>query len=145
MSGVPEKPQDEQNVSAYEVIHGSKYTYCLPEGVFDVLEEIEEEPPNISGFSISRLKYILSLITTHKEDSDPGAYSILNMEILRTIVPQANDYMSFLHEWGIIEYENYSSGDYSRKYRITDRYDGFNTVYKHYHQTEHFDTTLLSC
>ena len=21
----------------------------------------------------------------------------------------------------------------------------FNTVYKHYHQTEHFDTTLLSC
>jgi hypothetical protein len=102
----------------------AKFHYCLPESLLGVIDEIEQDPPEISGFTISRLKYLLSLIVTHKQDDSQGAYSILNMQLLKNVVPRADQYLDYLKENGIIDWINYTAGRISRQYIIKKKYDG---------------------
>jgi DNA-binding PadR family transcriptional regulator len=86
----------------------------------DVMKEVAEHPPDIPGFKISRLEYLISLILTHKQDKHAGAYSVLNMKYMSNIVPGAGQYLKFLAERGIVEWKNYSAGRNSRLYRLTE-------------------------
>lgn len=82
------------------------------------MKEIEQNPPKIPGFTISRTEYLISLILTNKQDHHPGAWSVLNMTYLRKQVPKADQYIKFLGSEGIIEWKNYSAGRNSRLYRL---------------------------
>lgn len=82
------------------------------------MKEFEKNPPPISGFKISRMEYLISLIITHKQDKHPGAYSLLNMQYMQNVVPQANDYLDFLLDKNIIERINYLAGRNSYMYRL---------------------------
>jgi hypothetical protein len=84
------------------------------------MKRIERDQPQIPGFRISRLKYLIHLIMSHKQDDHPGAYSVLKMEYLRNIVPNAHLYMYYLEDLGIIEWKNHSQGRNSRLYRLVD-------------------------
>lgn len=84
------------------------------------MNEFEANPPQITGFSISRLQYIIHLIISHKQDKHIGAYSLLNMNFMLNVIPKANEYLNFLKEEGIIEWINYSAGRNSRMYRLVD-------------------------
>lgn len=92
--------------------------------ILELLPDLEEILPSIEGITIGRVKYLLSLITTHKQKKYPGAYSKLTMEYMCNVVPHANEIMNFLREMGIIEWINYRAGRNSRLYRITKRYEG---------------------
>src|ERR1035437_5017940 len=81
------------------------------------MKEFEKNPPPISWFKISRMEYLISLIITHKQDKHPGAYSLLNMQYMQNVVPQANDYLDFLLDKNIIERINYLAGRNSYMYR----------------------------
>ncbi|MEQ9309518.1 MAG: hypothetical protein RLN90_08695 [Balneolaceae bacterium] len=96
------------------------YRYLYPINLKSNLKEIEVNPPKIIGFSMIRLEYILHLILSHKQKKDRHSYSILNMEYLRKVVPQANDYIKFLGNKGFIEWKNYSKGRNSRLYRLVE-------------------------
>lgn len=101
----------------------------------DDLPELEILAPDIVGFSIERLKYLISVIVSHKKDKHPGAYSQLNMQYLKNIVPKADKYLNYLREMGIIEWINYSAGRNSRMYRITKHYEDkpeFRTITDNY-------------
>jgi hypothetical protein len=100
------------------------YNIILPEKLLSKIEAIEKEPPHISGFTTSRLVYLISTILTHKQKDHQGSYSILYMKFLEKIVPKAGQYMKFLSEEGIIEWKNYSAGRNSRLYRMTREYKG---------------------
>ncbi len=82
------------------------------------MNTIAHNQPNIPKFRISRLKYLLHTILSHKQDDHPGAYSVLKMEYLRKVVPSAHLYMKYLRDLGIIEWKNYSKGRNSRLYRL---------------------------
>jgi hypothetical protein len=99
--------------------------FYIPEKILNVLQDLVELMPHIEGFSIGRLKYLITLIVTHKQDKHPGAYSLLNMENMCKAIPHANHYLNFLKEMGVIEWKNYSAEKgFSRLYRITKNYDG---------------------
>jgi len=102
----------------------NQYYFCLPEKIFNMLPNLNALVLVIVGFSMERLKYLISAIVTHKQEDHPGAYSVLKMEYLRNIVPYANEYLNFLKDLGIVEWLNYSAGRNSRLYRITKYYDG---------------------
>ena len=102
----------------------SEYKFCLPKSILSWLKEIEKQPPDIIGFSIARLKYLLSTIVTHRQDKHPMAYSLLNMGYLQNIVPRAGEYLVFLKDQEIIEWVNYSAGRNSRLYRLTKQHEG---------------------
>jgi hypothetical protein len=101
-----------------------EYHFCLPENIIVPLQEIEKQPPDIVGFSMTRLKYLISIIVTHVQDKHPGSYSLLNMVHLQSIVPRAGEYLRFLKDKGLVEWINHSSGRNSRLYRITKPYQG---------------------
>lgn len=44
----------------------------------------------------------MHLILSHKQKKDRHSYSILNMEYLRKVVPQANAYIKYLGDKSII-------------------------------------------
>lgn len=96
------------------------YRYLYPINLNTELKEIKANPPKIIGFSMIRLEYILHLILSHKQKKDRHSYSILNMEYLRIVVPQANAYIKFLGDKGLIEWINYSKGRNSRLYRLAE-------------------------
>lgn len=75
------------------------------------------------------MEYLISTILKHKQDNHPGAYSLLNMQYLRNIVPNAHLYLKFLKDQEIIEWQNYCAGRNSRMYRLKKQYDG-STVYR---------------
>lgn len=102
----------------------SKYHLLIPEKLLPVLEQFEINPPNISGFSISRMKFLISTILTHKQNDSQFSYSILNMAYLKNIVPRADEYLNLLKEINAIECINYSAGRNSRLYRCTKQYHG---------------------
>ena len=101
-----------------------KHKLLLPVKLMAWFKYIEQDPPQITGFSLERMQYIVSTILKHPQDKHPGAYSVLNMEYLQNIVPQANEYIKVLKEAGIIEYKNYLAGRNSRLYRLTQTYRG---------------------
>jgi len=82
------------------------------------MKEFEQNPPQISGFSISRMQYLISLIISHKQDNHPGAYSLLCMGYLKNVIPRADEYLNFLKDQKIIEWINYCAGRNSRMYRL---------------------------
>jgi len=82
------------------------------------MKQVEQNPPDIEGFRISRLQYLIHLFLQNKQDKHPGAWSVLNMEILLEQVPRAGKYMDFLEQEDIIERKNYSAGRNSTLYRI---------------------------
>lgn len=85
------------------------------------MKYFEQHPPDISGFSISRMEYLIHLILTRKQvdnDNYRHAWSILNMEYMNNVVPQASQYLHLLREEGVIEWINYSAGRNSRLYRL---------------------------
>lgn len=82
------------------------------------MDSIAANKPNISGFQISRVKHILHEILSHKENDEPGAWSVLNMDILRKKIHNASLYMKYLDDLEIIERTGYKKGEYSRSYRI---------------------------
>ena len=101
-----------------------KYHLLIPEKLLPVLEQIEINPPNISGFSISRMKFLISTILTHKQNDSQFSYSILNMAYLKKIVPRADEYLNLLKNIKAIECIDYSAGRNSRLYRCTKQYHG---------------------
>ena len=106
-----------------------QYHFLFPARLLPIFDEIETNPPRITGFSICRLKYLISTILTHKQEDRRFSYSVLYMKYLERIVPEASQYMKFLRDKGIIEWKNYSVGRNSRLYRMTRYYDG-RTVYR---------------
>ncbi len=97
-----------------------KYYQLIPVNLIPKMKEIENNPPKIIGFSISRLQYLISLILTLKQDDHPGAWSVLNMQYMENVVRYAGKYMIFLRDQKIIEYKNYFAGRNSRLYRLVD-------------------------
>jgi hypothetical protein len=117
----PEKSEFDTTVKAKQE---KDYRYHLPEKVIVVLPDITVKASHIEGFTINRLKYLISAIVTHPQDDHPGAYSVLYMWYLNNVVRRANQYMNLLRDEGLIEWINYSEGRNSRMYRITKRYAG---------------------
>ena len=95
-----------------------RYNQLIAVNLIDKIIEYEHDPPRISGFSISRMQYLLSLILSHKQDNHPGSYSILNMQFLLNVVPEADKYLKFLKDQKIIEWKNHCAGRNSRLYRL---------------------------
>lgn len=101
-----------------------KHKLLLPEKLMAWFKYIEQDPPEIQGFTVERMQYIVSTIVKHPQDKHPGAYSLLNMQYLRNIVPQANQYINHLRDAGIIEWKNYLAERNSRLYRLKRTYEG---------------------
>lgn len=100
----------------------TSYYICVTRRILELMPEINIKAGTITGYTTDRMKYLISLIISHKQDSHPGAYSVLNMEYLKKVVPYAHKYLNVLREMGIIEWKNYSAGRNSRLYRITKAY-----------------------
>jgi hypothetical protein len=98
------------------------YGILLPEKLIAELKKVK--PPKIAGYNPDRMNYLISQILTHKQESYPGSYSMLNMVYLNKIVPRSNQYLNWLRDNGFIEWLNYSAGRNSRLYRITKLYEG---------------------
>lgn len=101
-----------------------KYHILIPVSLLPLLVQFENNPPNISGFTISRMGYLISTILTHRQEDHEYSYSILNMELLKNIVPRSNEYLNLLKQKDIIQWKNYSAGRNSRLYRFTKQYHG---------------------
>ena len=82
------------------------------------MKQFENTPPPITGFTVSKVLYLISLVLTHKQDRHPGAYSLLNMEYMQNIVYNAPEYFNFLKDQNIIEWINGCAGRNSRMYRL---------------------------
>ena len=95
-----------------------RYNILIAVDLIPWIKELEQNPPSIIGFTISRMEYIISLIISHKQDKHLGAYSVLKMEYIQNVVPQANDYLDFLLDKNIIERINYFAGRNSYMYRL---------------------------
>lgn len=95
-----------------------QYRILIASNLIERMKQIEQHPPQIPGFTMSRLLYLIHLILSHKQDNHPGAYSLLNSEYLRNIIPHAGQYLQFLKADNIIEWINYSAGRNSRMYRL---------------------------
>lgn len=99
----------------------SSLYYIIPKNVLNILPEIEQAPPRITGFRISFLKEIISIIAFHvrRDEGDTP----LKMEYLCKIIPKANQYIKYLIDGGIVKRNNnYSIGYTSYKYRFTPEY-----------------------
>jgi hypothetical protein len=95
-----------------------RYNILIAVNLIEKIKEFEHNPPPITGFSIFRLQYLISLILTHKQDNHPDAWSLLNMRYMKNIIYNADQYLNFLRLQGIIEWKNYSAGRNSRLYRL---------------------------
>lgn len=82
------------------------------------MKQIEQSPPQIPGFTMSRLLYLIHLILSHKQDNHPGAYSLLNSEYLRNVIHNAGQYLQLLKDENIIQWINHCAGRNSRMYRL---------------------------
>ncbi len=82
-----------------------------------MMKRLEKEPLPITGFSRSRMEYIVYLIISHRQKGY-HTYAVLNMQLMKNIVPHADQYMNYLKSEGIIEWVNHSSGRNSRLYRL---------------------------
>lgn len=92
----------------------------IPEKLIPKLNEIEYNPPKISGFRMSYIKEIVYLICIRKEDD---GYSYLKLIYLKKIVPQAEQYIKFLmKEWIIDRTPFYKVGVKSYGYCISEFY-----------------------
>lgn len=94
------------------------YNQLIAVNLIDWIKGLENNPPPISGFKRSRLEYLIHLIISHKQKKHKGSWSVLNMGYMTNIVPQANRYLTFLRDSGVIEWMNYSADRFSRKYRL---------------------------
>jgi hypothetical protein len=97
-----------------------KYNQLTSVNLIEKLKEFEKTPPKITGFSISRMKYLISLILTHKQKNFTGSWSVLNMTYMKNVVPRADQYLKFLRNEQIIQWKEYSAGRNSRMYRLID-------------------------
>ena len=94
------------------------YNQLIAVNLKQKLKEFELNPPPISGFSVSRMEYLISLILTHKQKKYSGSWSVLKMQYMTNIIPHANQYLNFLEREGIVEIKEYSAGRNSRLYRL---------------------------
>jgi len=97
-----------------------RYNQLIALNLVEKMKGFEANPPQITGFTISRLQYLISLIISHKQEEHAGAYALLNMQYMSNVVPNANEYLDFLKQQDIIETINYSAGRNSRMYRLKD-------------------------
>lgn len=97
-----------------------RYNQIIAINLIEKMKEVEMDPPQITGFIISRMLYLLSLILSNKQDKHPGAYSVLNMRYMLKVVPAADEYLNFLKVHKIIEWKNYCAGRNSRLYRLVE-------------------------
>jgi hypothetical protein len=105
-----------------KVTINSEYKQLIPEKLIPKLEEIEQNPPKISGFRISYIYEICYWIITKKTDD---CYSYLNMKYLKKNIPQGDKYLKYLRSKSIIERSpNYIPGERSYGYRFTNDYNG---------------------
>ena len=98
-----------------------RYNQLIAINLIDRMKQIEQDPPPIIGFTISRLQYLISLILSHKQDNHPGAWSVLKMEYLNNVIHNSVDYLRFLKDENIIEWKNYWAGNHNphcRLYRL---------------------------
>lgn len=103
----------------------TKDCMLLPVNLKDKMKYFEQHAPDIPGFSISRMQYLVHLIVTRKKvDKNKKnyryAWSVLNMEYMNNVVPQAGQYIKCLRNHDIIEWMPHSAGRFSRKYRLID-------------------------
>lgn len=95
-----------------------RYNQLIAVNLIPKMKEFEQTPPQIIGFSISRVQYLISLILALKQDDHPGAWSVLNMQYMENVVRYAGKYMIFLRDQKVIEYKNGYAGRNSRLYRL---------------------------
>lgn len=95
-----------------------RYNILIAVNLIEKMNEIQNNPPLIPGFTISRLQYLIHLILSHKQDNHPGSYSLLNSVYMRNVVPHADQYLRFLRDEYIIEWINHCAGRNSRMYRL---------------------------
>ncbi len=95
-----------------------QYKILIASNLIDKMKMIEQHPPPIPGFTISRMEYLIHLILSHKQKHHPGSYSLLNSEYLRNVVPHSGKYLNYLKDEGIIEWINHFAGRNSRLYRL---------------------------
>jgi len=95
-----------------------RYNQIIAVNLIPKMKEFEHNPPPVTGFTISRLYYLIHIILSHKQDHHPGAWSLLNMEYMKNVVPRADEYLNFLKDQNIIEWRNHSAGRNSRMYRL---------------------------
>ncbi len=95
-----------------------RYNILIAVNLIPKMKEFEHNPPPITGFAISRMQYLISLILSHKQDNHPDAYSLLNMGYMKNVVYNADQYLNFLREQKIIKWINYLKGRNSRMYRL---------------------------
>ncbi|MFP8489278.1 hypothetical protein ACKGJO_09245 [Gracilimonas sp. Q87] len=98
-----------------------KHHQLIAVNLKEKMRYFEQHPPDIPGFSVSRMEYLIHLILTRKQvdnDNYCNAWSILNMEYMNNVIPQASKYLHLLREEGIIEWINHSAGRNSRWYRL---------------------------
>ncbi len=96
------------------------YIQLIAVDLNDWMKKVEESPPPITGFSTSRLEYIIHLVLSHKQRKHRGSWSVLYMKYVEKIIPKAGEYFKFMMDEGIIEWKNYSAGRNSRLYRLID-------------------------
>lgn len=101
-----------------------KYNAILTDNLLRLLQELDDNRPPIPAYKRSRMMYLLSTIMTHPQDKHPGAWSVLHMNYLRAVVPNAYQYIDYLNEEGVIEVKNHFAGRNSRLYRIAKEYQG---------------------
>lgn len=95
-----------------------RYRLVIAVNLIPKMRELENNPLPITGFTVSRMLYLISLIISHKQDNHPGAYSLLNMFYMSNVVPGAGQYLKYLKKENIIEWVNHSAGRNSRMYRL---------------------------
>jgi hypothetical protein len=99
-------------------VRKGQYNQLIAVGLIDWINAVENDPPPISGFRKSRLQYLIHLIISHRQKKHKGSWSVLNMEYMNNIIPQASHYLTFMRDSGVVEWMNCSAGRFSRKYRL---------------------------
>ena len=103
---------------AEKVKKSKTHKQLISVNLIDKIKEFEQFPPKITGFTISRIEYLIHLILSHKQENHPGSWSVLNMKYMLNVVPRANEYLNLLREKNIIKWKNHSKDRNSRLYRL---------------------------
>jgi len=101
-----------------------KYYLLIPEKVINFFQHIPQDSVPYKGFNNDYLYQIVSLICEKtRKDNDGHLYASLNSTILRKYVPNAERYLLYLNELGIIQrFGGYKVGMRSYKYQFTPKF-----------------------
>jgi len=99
------------------------YYQLIPEKIYDNLQTISSILQSvINGYSTDCLTEVISIIAFHIQKSD--GFAPLQIKTLKTLIPQADKYLSGLIDLGIVLREGrYIPGEISYKYKFAPEYE----------------------